>query len=108
MRTQTPVSFPQPSALVMHNLIISGRRTSVRLEPVMWEALNNIARQREQSVHELATEIDQGERIGSLTAAIRVFIVAFYQAAAALGQASTGHTAGSPSRFGGGAVRPQH
>ena len=68
------------STLVMHNLYVSGRRTTVRLEPLMWEALTSIAAQRRQSVHELATEIDQG-RTGSLTAAIRVFIVAFYQTA---------------------------
>jgi ribbon-helix-helix protein len=54
------------SSLAIHNVVVAGHRTSVRLEPVMWEALRDIARQRRMS----------------LTAAIRVYIVNFYRAAA--------------------------
>ena len=61
---------------------MGGHRTSVRLEPVMWEALLEIARQRETNVNQLATEIDRERVSSSLTAAIRVYIVDFYRAAA--------------------------
>jgi predicted DNA-binding ribbon-helix-helix protein len=72
----------QQSSLVIHNVVVAGRRTSVRLEPVMWEALQDIARRQERTVHDLVTQID-GERTASnLTAAIRVYIVAFYRSAA--------------------------
>ncbi len=71
------------STLVMRNLVVGGRRTSVRLEPVMWEALQEIARRRNLSVHRLATEIDEARTASSLTAAIRVYIVDYYRAAAA-------------------------
>jgi len=71
------------STLVIHNIVVAGRRTSVRLEPTMWEALREIARQRKLSVSSLVTEIDRRRSASSLTAAIRVYIVNFYRAAAA-------------------------
>jgi predicted DNA-binding ribbon-helix-helix protein len=78
------------SSLAIHNVVVAGHRTSVRLEPVMWEALCDIARQRRLSVHDLVTVIDRQRSASSLTAAIRVYIVNFYRAAAILpGQSST-------------------
>jgi predicted DNA-binding ribbon-helix-helix protein len=73
-----------PSSLAIHNVVVAGHRTSVRLEPVMWEALRDIARQRRVSVHDLVTAIDGQRRESSLTAAIRVYIVNFYRSAALL------------------------
>lgn len=74
----TPVS-----TLVIRNIVVAGRRTSVRLEPTMWEALRDVARRRKLSVSALVTEIDRQRSASSLTAAIRVYIVDFYRAAAA-------------------------
>jgi len=74
---------PSLSSLVIRNIIVAGHRTSVRLEPVMWEALHEIARRRSLTVHELVTKIDEQRSASSLTAAIRVYIVDFYRAAAA-------------------------
>src|SRR5438094_9632298 len=71
------------SSLVIHNIVVAGRRTSVRLEPVMWEALQEIVRQRETNINQLVTEIDRRRNSSSLTAAIRVYIVDFYRSAAA-------------------------
>jgi predicted DNA-binding ribbon-helix-helix protein len=71
------------SSLVIHNVVVAGRRTSVRLEPVMWEALQEIVRQQETNINQLVTEIDRRRNSSSLTAAIRVYIVDFYRAAAA-------------------------
>jgi predicted DNA-binding ribbon-helix-helix protein len=68
--------------LVIRNIVVGGHRTSVRLEPVMWEALLEIARQRQTNVNQLVTEIDRRRVSSSLTAAIRVYIVDFYRAAA--------------------------
>jgi predicted DNA-binding ribbon-helix-helix protein len=48
----------------------------------MWEALREIARQRDMTLHELVTEIDRERSASSLTAGIRVYIVAFYRLAA--------------------------
>lgn len=49
----------------------------------MWEALLEIARQRQTNVNQLVTEVDRQREASSLTAAIRVYIVDFYRSAAA-------------------------
>ena len=86
-----PAGFPRrprrnpedaPSSLVIHNVVVDGHRTSVRLEPMMWEALHDIARHLEVTIHDLVTDIDHYRTASSLTAAIRVYIVDFYRAAA--------------------------
>jgi predicted DNA-binding ribbon-helix-helix protein len=76
----TPESAP--SSLVIHNVVVGRHRTSVRLEPVMWDALQDIARRHRVTLHTLVTDIDRERTASSLTAAIRVYIVDFYRAAA--------------------------
>ncbi len=69
--------------LVIRNITIRGRRTSVRLEPEMWQALLQIARRERCSVHDICTLIHLGKTsTTSLTAAIRVFLMLYYRAAA--------------------------
>lgn len=83
------------SSLVIRNIVVGGRRTSVRLEPVMWEALRDIARHREITMHALVTDIDSSRTASSLTAGIRVYIVDFYRAAAIGRGADTQPSAGA-------------
>ena len=73
---------PAASSLVIRNIVVNGHRTSVRLEPLMWEALNEIARQRQISRNDLITAIDAQRTTSSLTAAIRIYIVDFYRSLA--------------------------
>ena len=70
-----------PSSLVIHNIVVGNHRTSVRLEPVMWDALRDIAHRQRVTVHDLVTNIDRERTASSLTAAIRIYIVDFYRAA---------------------------
>ena len=56
------------------SVIVGGHRTSVSLEPIFWDQLRTFAAQRRITVNELVTEIDQ-QRSGSLTSAIRVFVL---------------------------------
>jgi predicted DNA-binding ribbon-helix-helix protein len=76
------IQEPSPSSLVIHNIVVGGHRTSVRLEPVMWDALHDIARRLRFTMHDLVTYIDRERTASTLTAAIRVYIVDFYRAAA--------------------------
>ncbi len=86
--------MPGASTLVNRNVTIGRRRTSLRLEPAMWDALEEIWRREEMSQHELCAMIDGRRHASSLTAAIRVFIVNYFRAAATEeGHASTGHGA---------------
>jgi predicted DNA-binding ribbon-helix-helix protein len=45
------------STLVSKNVTILGRRTSVRLEPEMWNALKDISRREGCSMHEICSLI---------------------------------------------------
>jgi predicted DNA-binding ribbon-helix-helix protein len=73
-----------PSSLVIHNVVVGRHRTSVRLEPVMWDALQDIAHRHRVTLHSLVTDIDRERTASSLTAAIRVYIVDFYRTAASI------------------------
>lgn len=74
------------------NLIVSGRRTSIRLEPQMWEALEEIGRREGRTIGEIATLVNRQRHQSSLTAAMRVFIVSYFRAAATDdGHATAGH-----------------
>ena len=57
------------------SLTIHGHRTSISLEEPFWVALNDIAKARQQSVASLVRMIDK-ERVGGLSSAIRMFILA--------------------------------
>lgn len=70
------------SSLLISNVVVDGRRTSIRLEPVMWDALRDIAQRLNMTIHDLVTEIERERTGSSLTAAIRVYVVDFYRAAA--------------------------
>jgi len=79
--------------MVMHNLTISGRRTTVRLEAEMWASLKDIAETEGRSLHELASDIYYRKKSGqSFTSAIRVFVMLYYRdAATEAGHAKAGH-----------------
>lgn len=70
-------------SLVTRNITVAGRRTSVRLEPDMWDALCEVSQRESHSIHELCTLI-QNMKVedSSLTTAIRTFLINYYRAAA--------------------------
>lgn len=71
------------STLVSRNITVIGRRTSVRLEPEMWTALREIARRENCKIHDICSLIQMRKNPDtSLTAAIRVFLMLYYRAAA--------------------------
>src|SRR5947207_15152325 len=68
------------SSLVMHNLVVDGHRTTVRLEPVIWDALLDIARDQEVTVHALVSVINRRRTASSLSSAIRAHVVVYLSA----------------------------
>lgn len=81
------------STLVSRNVVIMGKRTSVRLEPEMWRALKEITEREKATMHEICSLIEaRKNKRTSLTAAIRVFVMLYYKAAATeQGHAKAGH-----------------
>jgi predicted DNA-binding ribbon-helix-helix protein len=79
----TPVgAVKSVSTLVNRNVTVGGHRTSIRLEPAMWEALHQICRREDKSLNDLVTEIHRHRVESSLTAAIRVYLLRYFSAAA--------------------------
>ena len=84
------------STLVSRNIIVSGHRTSMRLERAMWDALFEVCRSERKTIHAICTHVDQMRDESSLTAALRVFIMTYFRlaatvvAAAAAGAATVG------------------
>ena len=95
------------------NVLIRGHRTSMRLEPSMWDALEEIARREGYSINELCTRIkdrideqarqrglDPAQNDVTLTSAVRVFIAAYFRRASTEdGHSRARHGEGDP--FGG-------
>ncbi|MCK5518286.1 MAG: ribbon-helix-helix domain-containing protein [Alphaproteobacteria bacterium] len=72
-----------PGMLQSRNVRIHKRRTSVRLEPEMWNALNEIAELERCSVHDLCGAVHDLKEIGaSFTASLRVFMMEYYRSVA--------------------------
>lgn len=61
-----------------YNVSIGDRRTSVTLEPIIWDVLNALAAEQGCTVNELCTFIDsRNKKGGNLSSAIRVFLIAY-------------------------------
>lgn len=70
------------TSLVSRNITVMGKRTSVRLEPEMWNSLQEIAKREQCKIHDLCSLISLRKNPDtSLTAAIRVFLMLYYRAA---------------------------
>ena len=71
------------SALVIHNVNVHGHRTSIRLEPQIWDTLAEICRREFCTPHDVCTHV-AGRRAphGSLASSLRVFILDYFRTSA--------------------------
>ncbi|SDG08724.1 Predicted DNA-binding protein, contains Ribbon-helix-helix (RHH) domain [Limimonas halophila] len=80
------------SALVSRNVTVNGRRTSLRLEPELWESLEEIARREGVTVSDIVAGVDAQRAVGGLTSAVRTFVLGYFRSAATeRGHANAGH-----------------
>lgn len=84
--------------LVNRNITAATGRTSMRLEPELWDALDQIARETGQTLAELIRRAESASRSGGRTSAVRVFVVGYFRS-----RAGTPEAAPDP---GAGAARP--
>ncbi|MDD3371668.1 MAG: ribbon-helix-helix domain-containing protein [Alphaproteobacteria bacterium] len=71
------------STLVSHNIVVSGNRTSIRLEPEMWDGLREICQRERSPINKICTTVAMQKLKGtSLTAAIRVYVMRYFRLAA--------------------------
>lgn len=66
-------------AMLVRNICIDGRRTSIRVEPIFWQGLQAIAAQEGVSIHDIATEIAAGKAgRQNFTSALRCFVLDYW------------------------------
>lgn len=80
------------TSLKSHNVVVNGHRTSMRLEPEMWEALRDISLRENLSINQLCSLVNKVRERSSLTSAVRVFALAYFRSVAAnLDEPAPGH-----------------
>jgi predicted DNA-binding ribbon-helix-helix protein len=72
-----------PSSRLINRNVVAGRgRTSMRLEPELWDALAEICRREGQDMNRLVRQIEATGHSGGRTSAVRVFVLQYFRAAA--------------------------
>lgn len=85
------------SRLVNRNVLSARGRTSMRLEPELWDALYEICAHEKIGVGDLIRRIEAQGHSGGRTSAVRVFVLQYYRAAAMdAGHSQAGHGASQP------------
>ena len=80
------------SRLINRNVVAGSGRTSMRLEPELWEALAEISARERQDINHLVRRIEGVGHEGGRTSAVRVFVLQYFRAAASeSGHLATGH-----------------
>lgn len=72
-----------PSALQSRNVRIGRRRTSVRLEHEMWDALAEICRRMGTTTNAICTEVSDQGAPGGFTSRLRVYVMEWFRRRAA-------------------------
>jgi predicted DNA-binding ribbon-helix-helix protein len=91
------------STLVNRNIVAERGRTSMRLEPELWDALSEICRRERVSPSELCRRIERAGIPGGRTSAMRVYILRYFRAAATeAGHDAAGHGANAMQAAGNG------
>lgn len=85
------------TSLISRNIYVNGHRTSMRLEPEVWRALEDIAGFESQSINALCTLVHKLPRNGSLTSGMRTFTMLYYKER--VGHLMVGSGAVAPARL---------
>lgn len=95
------------SPVVKRSIVIAGHKTSVSLEDAFWNALKEIADQRDNTLSDLVASIDQQRAHGNLSSAIRLFVLDHFRERSAVCEQERGrggdagqHRAGVEARSG--------
>ena len=80
------------SRLVNRNIVAARGRSSMRLEPEIWEALHEICRRERVALGDLVQHIEGKGPEGGRTSAIRIFTFQYFRVAATeQGHGEAGH-----------------
>gem|GEM_PF-1537229 len=72
--------FIQTNEILKRNIKLGEMRTSVTLEPQVWNVLNDVAAEHDCDIHQLCEMINERKSPkSSLASAIRVFLISYLQ-----------------------------
>jgi predicted DNA-binding ribbon-helix-helix protein len=77
------------SPIVKRSVVVAGHKTSVSLEDAFWNALKEIAGERQTKLSDLVALIASQRQHGNLSSAIRLFVLGFYHTQ--LSESEVGH-----------------
>ena len=67
------------SRLINRNVVAERGRTSMRLEPELWDALAEICVRERQDINRLVRQIEAIGHSGGRTSAVRVFVLKYFR-----------------------------
>jgi len=67
------------SRLVNRNVTAMRGRTSMRLEPELWEALDEICRRENVTTGQVVKRVEQLGHPGGRTSAVRVYVLSYFR-----------------------------
>ena len=62
-----------------HSIAIAGHKTSISLEDAFWGGLQEIAKERRETLSDLVATINADRQHANLSSAIRLFVLGFYR-----------------------------
>ena len=65
--------------LLCKNVVVNGRRTSMRLDKETWMALSDICRRENITLYKLCSLIDTAKGAMGLSSATRLFVLTYYR-----------------------------
>jgi predicted DNA-binding ribbon-helix-helix protein len=90
------------SRLVNRNVVAGRGRTSMRMEPELWDALLEICQREHRDMSQLVRTIEEIGHRGGRTSAVRIFVLEYFRAAASqAGHEAAGHGSLERSTLGG-------
>jgi predicted DNA-binding ribbon-helix-helix protein len=91
---------PDCMRTICRNVIVGGNRTSIRMEPLLWDYLQDIATREGHSINDIVTLIDERRGNSALTAALRIFILSYFRSAANMSRLLPSGLEEPPANFG--------
>ena len=65
--------------LICKNVIVNGRRTSMRLDRETWISLNDICEREGITIHDLCSKLDRARERSGLSSATRLFVLTYFR-----------------------------
>jgi predicted DNA-binding ribbon-helix-helix protein len=73
------MKISRKSLIVIHPILIAGRKTSISVEDAFWNGLKEIARGRDMTLSDVVTAINSERKHNNLSSAIRLFVLEHYR-----------------------------